>query len=132
MAAAMGAHIGNPSVKTVALMGDGSFGFCVGEFETMTRYNMPITSIVFSNAVYGWIKAGQKSGFGARYHNVDFSRTDHAAVASAYGIKSWRVENPADLPAVLREALAHDGPTLIDVISQPLHEAAAPVSEWVA
>ena len=132
MAAAMGAHIGNPSVKTVALMGDGSFGFCVGEFETMTRYNMPITSIVFSNAVYGWIKAGQKSGFGARYHNVDFSRTDHAAVASAYGIKSWRVENPADLPAVLRESLAHDGPTLIDVISQPLHEAAAPVSEWVA
>jgi acetolactate synthase-1/2/3 large subunit len=98
----------------------------------MTRYNMPITSIVFSNAVYGWIKAGQKSGFGARYHNVDFSRTDHAAVASAYGIKSWRVENPADLPAVLSEALAHDGPTLIDVISQPLHEAAAPVSEWVA
>jgi acetolactate synthase-1/2/3 large subunit len=132
MAAAMGAHIGNTSVKTVALMGDGSFGFCVGEFETMTRYNMPITSIVFSNAVYGWIKAGQKSGFGARYHNVDFSRTDHAAVASAYGIKSWRVENPADLPAVLSEALAHDGPTLIDVISQPLHEAAAPVSEWVA
>ena len=132
MAAAMGAHIGNPSVKTVALMGDGSFGFCVGEFETMMRYKMPITSIVFSNAVYGWIKAGQKSGFGARYHNVDFDRTDHAAVASAYGIKSWRVENPADLASVMREALAHDGPTLIDVISQPLHEAAAPVSEWVA
>ena len=53
-------------------------------------------------------------------------------MASAYGIKSWRVEHPADLPEVLREALAHDGPTLIDVISQPLHEAAAPVSEWVA
>jgi len=132
MAAAMGAHIGRPSVKTVALMGDGSFGFCCGEFETMTRYRMPITSIVFSNATYGWIKAGQKTGFGERYHNVDFNRTDHAAVASAFGVKSWRVEDPAELPRVMRQALDHDGPTLIDVISQPLHEAAAPVSEWVA
>ena len=132
MAAAMGAHIGRPSVKTVALMGDGSFGFCCGEFETMTRYRMPITSIVFSNATYGWIKAGQKTGFGERYHNVDFNRTDHAAVASAFGVKSWRVEDPAELPRVMRQSLDHDGPTLIDVISQPLHEAAAPVSEWVA
>ena len=44
-------------------MGDGSFGFCCGEFETIVRHNMPITSIVFSNATYGWIKAGQDSGF---------------------------------------------------------------------
>ena len=132
LAAAMGAHVGRPDAKTVAVMGDGSFGFCVGEFETITRHRMPITSIVFSNSVFGWIKAGQNSGFGQRFYNVDFSRTDHAAVASAYGIKSWRVEDPAELSGVLREALAHDGPTLVDVISQPLHEAAAPVSEWVA
>ena len=132
LAASMGAHAGRPGVKTVAVMGDGSFGFCVGEFETIVRHNMPITAIVFSNSTYGWIKAGQNSGFGKRFYNVDFSRTDHAAVASAYGVKSWRVEDPARLDAVLAEALAHDGPTLVDVISQPLHEAAAPVSEWIA
>lgn len=132
LAASMGAHAGRPDVKTVAVMGDGSFGFCCGEFETICRYRMPITSIVFSNSVYGWIKAGQNAGFGQRFYNVDFNRTDHAAVASAFGVKSWRVEDPADLKRVLAEALAHDGPTLVDVISQPLHEAAAPVSEWVA
>lgn len=132
LAASMGAHIGRPSAKTVAVMGDGSFGFCCGEFETIVRHKMPITSIVFSNSVYGWIKAGQNSGFGKRFYNVDFTRTDHAAVASAFGVKSWRVEDPAMLETVMKEALAHDGPTLIDVISQPLHEAAAPVSEWVA
>ncbi|MGI9371596.1 MAG: thiamine pyrophosphate-binding protein [Hyphomicrobiales bacterium] len=132
MAAAMGAHVGRPNVKTISAMGDGSFGFCCGEFETMTRYNMPITNIVFSNSVYGWIKAGQNAGFGKRFYNVDFNRTDHAAVASAFGVKSWRVEDPADLKSVLNEAVNHDGPTLVDVISQPLHEAAAPVSEWVA
>ncbi|MCO6407524.1 thiamine pyrophosphate-binding protein [Hoeflea alexandrii] len=132
LAAAMGAHVGRPAVKTVAVMGDGSFGFCCGELETLLRYRMPITCIVFSNATFGWIKAGQKAGFGARFYNVDFNRTDHAAVANAFGVKSWRVENPGELEVVLRQVLVHDGPTLVDVISQPLHEAAAPVSEWVA
>ncbi|WP_306147326.1 MULTISPECIES: thiamine pyrophosphate-binding protein [unclassified Roseibium] len=132
LAASMGAHVGRSNVKTIAAMGDGSFGFACGEFETMVRHRMPITSIVFSNATYGWIKAGQDAGFERRFYNVDFSRTDHAAVASAFGIKSWRVEDPADLKHVLKEAVNHDGPTLVDIISQPLHEAAAPVSEWVA
>ena len=132
LAASMGAHLGRSSVKTVAVMGDGSFGFCCGELETIVRYRMPITSIVFSNATFGWIKAGQKTGFGGRYHNVDFNRTDHAAVASAFGVKSWRVEDPEKLEGVLREALNHDGPTLVDIIAQPLNDAEAPVSEWVA
>jgi len=132
LAAAMGAQVGRPNAKVLSVMGDGSFGFCCGEFETLARYNIPVTSIVFSNAVFGWIKAGQKAGFGQRYYNVDFNRTDHAAVARAFGVKSWTVEDPAQLLPVLREAIAHDGPTLVDIISQPLHEAAAPVSEWVA
>ncbi|WP_108661616.1 thiamine pyrophosphate-binding protein [Acuticoccus kandeliae] len=132
LAASMGAHVGRPDVKTVAVMGDGSFNFCCGEFETIVRHRMPITAIVFSNSTFGWIKAGQNAGFGQRFYNVDFGRTDHAAVASAFGVRSWRVEDPEELPGVLREAVAHDGPTLVDIISQPLHEAAAPVSEWIA
>lgn len=132
LAASMGAHVGRPDVKTLAVMGDGSFGFCCGEFETLVRYNIPIAAIVFSNASFGWIKAGQNAGFGQRYYNVDFNRTDHAAVARAFGVRSWTVEDPAQLVPVLREAIAHDGPTLVDVISQPLHQAAAPVSEWIA
>ena len=132
LAAAMGAQVGRPQAKTVALMGDVSFGFCCGEYETIVRHKLPITSVVFSNSVFGWIKAGQESGFGQRYYNVDFDRTDHAAVARAFGVKSWTVDDPADLRRVLAEAVAHNGPTLVDVISQPLHEAAAPVSEWVA
>ena len=130
--AAMGAHIGRPDVKTLAVMGDGSFGFACGEFETMVRYHMPITCIVFSNSTFSWIKAGQKSGFSERYYNVDFNRTDHAAVASAFGVKSWTVHDPDDLRTVLAKAIAHDGPTLVDIHSQSLSEAAAPVSEWVA
>ena len=132
LSAAMGVQVGLPGKKVVALMGDGSFGFTCGELETVVRKSMPITFIVFSNSVYGWIKAGQRSGFEERYFSVDFSRTDHAAVAAAFGVKSWKVEDPEQLQGVLKEAVDHDGPTLVDVISQPLHEAKAPVSEWIA
>ncbi|WGF88080.1 thiamine pyrophosphate-binding protein [Marinivivus vitaminiproducens] len=132
MAASVGAHYGRPGAKVVAVIGDGSFGFTAGELETICRLRVPITMVVISNAVYGWIKAGQKSGFQERYFSVDFSRTDHAAVASAFGVKSWRVEDPAALQDVLKRAAETDGPTLVDVICQPLHEARAPVSEWVA
>ena len=119
-------------MKTLAVMGDGSFGMCVGELETVVRLKLPITFIVISNAVYGWIKAGQKSGYGGRYFSVDFGVTDHAKVAEAFGVRGFRVTEPGKLEAALKEALSHGGPTLVDIVCQPLHEAKAPVSEWVA
>jgi len=47
-------------------------------------------------------------------------------------VKSWRVFEPGGLGSALKAALAHQGPSLVDVVCQPLHEARAPVSEWVA
>ena len=132
MAAAAGAWFARPDAKVVAVMGDGSFGFTCGEMETLVRHRIPITMVVVSNATYGWIKAGQKTGFSERYYSVDFARTDHAAVASAFGVKSWYVEDPAQLAGVLRQAVELDAPTLVDVVCQPLQEARAPVSEWIA
>lgn len=132
LSAAAGAHFAAPGVKCVSVMGDGSFGFTCGELETLARYNLPITMVVVSNGTYGWIKAGQKSGYNARYFSVDFQVTDHAAVAAAFGVKSWRVTEPSELGKILEQALAHDGPALVDVLCQPLQEAKAPVSEWIA
>jgi acetolactate synthase I/II/III large subunit len=132
MSAAVGAQVGRPEKKVVAVMGDGSFGFTCGELETVVRLGLPITFVVVSNAVFGWIKAGQKYGFGERYFSVDFDRTDHARVAEAFGVKAWKVEDPGELDATLRRAVETAGPTLVDVICQPLQDARAPVSEWVA
>jgi len=132
MAAAAGAHFGRPGAKIVAVMGDGSFGFTVGELETICRLKIPLAMVVISNSSYGWIKAGQKSGFGERYFSVDFTRTDHAAVASAFGVRSYRVEDPAKLREALRLAVEANEPVLVDVLCQPLEEARAPVSEWIA
>ncbi len=132
LAAAMGAKVGRPDAPCVAVMGDGSFGMAVGELETLRRLALPLTVVVVSNSVYGWIKAGQKTGFGARYFSVDFGETDHAAVARAFGIDAWRVTEPGALEGALREAAASGAPALVDVVCQPLQEARAPVSEWIA
>jgi len=130
--AVVGAQIGRPEARCVAVMGDGSFGFACGEMETIQRLGLPITLIVISNAAFGWIKAGQRTGFDQRYFSVDFSPGRHAAIASAFGIEAFEVNRPEALDGAMQQALFADHPTLIDIICQPLHEANAPVSEWIA
>ncbi|KQP12834.1 acetolactate synthase [Pseudorhodoferax sp. Leaf267] len=131
LAAGIGAQVGRPNAPVVSVMGDGSFGFTCGEMETLVRRKIPLKMVVFSNAVFGWIKASQKEGYGQRYFSVDFTRTDHARVAEAFGVKAWRVSDPAQLEDALRAALRHDGPALVDVLSQELQDTAVPVSQWM-
>jgi thiamine pyrophosphate-dependent acetolactate synthase large subunit-like protein len=54
------------------MIGDGSFGFTAGELETIARLELPILTLVISNGAFGWIKAGQKSGYRERYFAVRF------------------------------------------------------------
>jgi len=131
LSAAVGAAFGRPDAMVVSVMGDGSFGFTCGELETVVRRGIPLKMVVFSNAVFGWIKASQKAGYGQRYFSVDFNRTDHARVAEAFGVKAWRVEDPAEVHGALKAALMHDGPALVDVVSQELQDTAVPVSQWM-
>ena len=130
--AVIGAQIARPDAICVAVMGDGSFAMAAGEMETMVRLNLPVTLVVVSNATYGWIRAGQRHGYDSRFFATSFSRTDHARVAEGFGLTARTVTDPRNLGSTLQQALDHDGPTLIDVICQPLDETNAPVSEWVA
>jgi len=131
--ASIGVQIGRPKNRVISVMGDGSFGFAVGELETAVRLKLPIIFIVISNSVYGWIKAGQKTKFEKRYFSVDFNRTDHSKIAEAYGVKSWKISNNDDLKDKINEAINFkSGPCLLDIITQPLQDANAPVSEWIA
>lgn len=130
--AVCGAYFAKPNASAiVGVMGDGSFGCSTGELETIARLRLPVTLIVLNNSGYGWIKAGQKQ-LGGRYYSVDFSQSNHAAIAEAYGIRGLRIEDPADLSPVLTDALSTDGPVLVDVVVQPLEQSRAPVSKWVA
>jgi acetolactate synthase-1/2/3 large subunit len=131
LAAVAGAHLAKPEAKAVALMGDGGFAMSAGELETFVRLNLPVTLVVLRNAVFGWVKAGQRVR-GEKYFGVDFSATDHVRVAQAYGLKAWRAERPADLAPALSQAFTHPGPSLVEIPVRPLHLTRAPVSKWVA
>jgi acetolactate synthase-1/2/3 large subunit len=52
-------------------------------------------------------------------------------VAAEYGVKTWKVEDPEALGGVLQKAVEHGGPALVDVVAQPLEQAAAPVLQWM-
>jgi acetolactate synthase-1/2/3 large subunit len=130
--AVCGAYFARPDASRIlGIMGDGSFGISCGELETLVRLSLPVTLIVLNNSGYGWIKAGQKVR-GRKYYSVDFSDSDHAAIARAYGLAARRVERPEELGPAIEESLSSRGPFLLDIVVQPLHEARAPVSKWIA
>jgi len=130
--AVVGAYFARPDASRVlGIMGDGSFGISCGELETLKRLSLPVTLVVLNNSGYGWIKAGQKMR-GRKYYSVDFSDSDHAAIARAFGLAARRVERPEELAPAIEESLSSKGPFLLDVVVQPLHEAKAPVSKWIA
>lgn len=131
LSAAAGVHFARPDKKIVAVMGDGSFGFSCGELETIYRLKIPVVLVVVNNGIFGWIKAGQKV-MGGKYFSVDFTQADHAKIAEAFNIASRRVEAVEDLAPALKWAIGLNEPVLLDVVMQPLHEAQAPVSKWIA
>jgi acetolactate synthase I/II/III large subunit len=128
----VGAYYGADGKRVVGLTGDGSFGFSVGELETISRLDLPIPIIHFNNSEYGWIKELQHLFHGERYFSVDFNRVDYAGIAKGFGLESVQVTDPDDVEQAIRTALDSGKPWFIDVVSEsPLTET-PPVATWQA
>jgi acetolactate synthase I/II/III large subunit len=130
--AVVGAHFGAGGRPVIGLTGDGSFGFSVGELETISRLHLPIPIIHFNNSEFGWIKELQHLFHGQRYFSVDFNRVDYAAIAKGFGLESVQVKDPEDVEGAIRTAIDSGRPWFIDVVSEsPLTET-PPVATWQA
>lgn len=129
--AVVGAYYGRPEARTVSLMGDGSFGMSVGELETISRLNLPVTLIHFNNGSFGWIKELQHLYHEQRYFSVDFNPVDYAGIARGFGLKSWQVTDPADLERTLRAALDDGGPAFVDIVTESQLTETPPVHAWL-
>jgi len=130
--ATIGATIARPDQPVVALSGDGSFGMCAGELETLARLGLPVVIVNFNNSCFGWIKAIQSIHSGGRYLGVDFSTVDHGAVARAFGMDGVRVERASDLEGVLEAAIRSGRPTLVDVPTESEEKDLPQVHTWRA
>jgi pyruvate dehydrogenase (quinone) len=103
----------------VTISGDGGISMLLGELITVAAYDLPITVVVFNNSTLGLVKLEMLVD-GFPDFGVDVPSVDYAAVATALGFQSQRVEDPRMLESALTAALAHPGPSLVDVVTDPL------------
>jgi acetolactate synthase I/II/III large subunit len=116
--AAIAAKLHFPDRPVLCTAGDGGVGMRLAEIETCVRLKLPIVVVVFNDAGLSLIRViQQKRGYpdyGVRYGPVDF-----AAAASALGAQGRRVDTIGELAEAVKDGLAADGPTLIDVPIDP-------------
>jgi pyruvate dehydrogenase (quinone) len=113
---AIGAQVTFPKRQVISMSGDGGFTMMMGEFITLSQLGLPVKVVVLNNGTLGFIEIEMKAS-GFLDVGCDLKNPNFAAMANAMGIKGFRVERPQDLKGALAEALAHDGPALVDVVS---------------
>ena len=116
---AIGAQFAHPDRQVVAMCGDGGLSMLMGDMLTAKTYDLPLTVAVFNNSTLGMVKlemlVDKLPDFG-----VDVPEVNYAAIAEAMGWHAVRVEDPKDLERAYADAFAHDGPSLVDIVTDPM------------
>ncbi len=115
----IGAAVAYPGRQVVCVVGDGGLTMLMGEIATLVKYNLPVKVIVIKNNVLGEIKWEQMVQEGNPQFGVELQPIDFAAFAKACGAAGYTIDEPGQAEAVLREALAHPGPALIEAVVDP-------------
>ncbi|MEL4358750.1 MULTISPECIES: pyruvate dehydrogenase [unclassified Luteococcus] len=115
---AMGAQVAYPGRQVIGVCGDGGLSMLLGELLTVATYRLPVKLVVFNNSTLGMVKLEMLVN-GLPSSGTDVPDANYAAVANAVGIKGIRVEDGKDLQKAYREALEHDGPALVEVVTDP-------------
>jgi pyruvate dehydrogenase (quinone) len=130
MPQALGAQALNKERQVIAFCGDGGLTMLLGDLITIVDQELPAKIVVFNNGRLGMVKLEQEEAglpeFGTVLNNPDL-----AAVGRSIGLHGIRVEDPADLDRAVAEMLAHPGPVLLDVLTNP-DEVALPPSPSVS
>jgi len=120
--AAIGAAFARRDAIVIDIDGDASIRMNLGELETVTTYNLPIKVVVLNNFGDGMVRQWQKLFFKGRFSASDKSlhKKDFVKAAQADGFPwAQRLEKPEDLPRVIAEFVAFDGPAFLEVIIDP-------------
>lgn len=115
---AIGAQAAHPDRQVITFSGDGGLSMLMGELLTVKLHNLPVKMFVFNNSSLGMVKL-EMLVQGLPEHETDHEHVNYAKIAEGAGIKHFRIEDPKDAPRLIKEALAYDGPALIDVVTDP-------------
>jgi pyruvate dehydrogenase (quinone) len=116
MLQAIGAQAASPGRQVISMSGDGGFTMMMGDFLTLVQAKLPVKVVVLNNGTLGFVQMEQMAN-GFLDTGCDLQNPNFALMAEAVGIKGIRVEKPQALEAALADALRHDGPALVDVVS---------------
>jgi acetolactate synthase I/II/III large subunit len=120
--AALGAQVAFPEELVLDIAGDGSFEMTLQELSTAQTYSLPVKVVILNNGYLGMVRQWQELFWQGRYAGTSFApfQPDFARLAGAYGLPGTTVTEAADLEDALAEALAVDGPALVDVRVNPV------------
>jgi pyruvate dehydrogenase (quinone) len=113
---AIAAALAYPGRQVVAIVGDGGLSMSIAELATCVRYKLPVKIVVLNNSSLGQIKWEQLLFLGNPEFGCDLQPVDFAIVAEGFGVRGFRIEDPANCARTLDDALAHDGPALVDAV----------------
>lgn len=125
MPQALGAQAAFPGRQVVSLSGDGGLTMLMGDMLSAIQLKLPIKIVVFNNSVLGFVELEQKVA-GYLDANVSLKNPDLGAIAREMGYLGRRVTRSDQLEGTLREAFAHDGPALVDVVTSGMELAMPP------
>jgi acetolactate synthase-1/2/3 large subunit len=117
--AALAAKLVRPEAEVVSVDGDGDFMMTLQDLETACREKINVRVLVINDNRYGIIHMRQRLQYQGRVLGTEYANPDFAELARSFGAGGWRLERPQDIRGVLEEALAHDGPAVVDVIVNP-------------
>ncbi len=102
--------------KVISISGDGGFGQYAMEFTTAVKYGMDITHILLNNSELGKISKEQRAGEWPVWE-TNLTNPSFAAFARLCGGHGHRVTDAADLNTAIADAIAHDGPSLVEIVT---------------
>jgi acetolactate synthase-1/2/3 large subunit len=113
--AAMGAAVGRPDETVICITGDGSIQMNAQEFATCADNGIPVKTFIVNNGYLGMVRQWQELFWDRRYSQVKMTQNpDFVKLAEAYGCRGMRL-GKGDLRDGIREALAADGPVVVDI-----------------
>ena len=118
MPQALGAAALDRSRQVIAFCGDGGLMMLLGDLRTAVTYRLPVKFVVFNNGRLGMVKLEQEQS-GLPEYGTQLDNPDIGAVAEAMGLRTRTVVRPDDVSEAIAAALAHDGPFLLDIRTNP-------------
>jgi pyruvate dehydrogenase (quinone) len=112
---AIGVQASHPGRQVITLSGDGGLAMLLGDLLTLKQLKLPVKVVVFNNSSLGFVELEMKAA-GLVDYGTDLLNPNFAKLAESADIFGIRVEKPEEVRPALTEALAHDGPALIEVL----------------